>query len=81
MHSLMSLNNLDRSNDDFPIDMRHIADEQKKDMKMQKLIRGRKHEKVIGSNVVDGALAPRSWACSSIRRKKAIIALHRLHQG
>jgi len=28
MHSLMSLNNLDRLNDDFPIDMRHIADEQ-----------------------------------------------------
>ena len=30
MKSLMSLNNLDRSNDDFPVDMRHITREQEK---------------------------------------------------
>ncbi len=30
MQSLMSLNNLDRSNDDFPIDMRRIAIESRK---------------------------------------------------
>lgn len=54
MQSLMTINNLDRSNYDFPVDMRHIASEQQKDVKMQKLINGRKHEKVIGSTVVDG---------------------------
>jgi hypothetical protein len=41
-------------NDDFPIDMRCIAIEQKKDVKIQRLIKGKKHEKVIGSNIVDG---------------------------
>jgi hypothetical protein len=54
MQSLMSLNNLDRLNDDFPIDMQCIATEQKKDVKIQRLIKGKKHEKVIGSNIVDG---------------------------
>ncbi len=54
MQSLMAINNLDRLNEDFPIDMQCIAREQKKDAKMQRLIRGGKHKKVIGSNVVDG---------------------------
>ncbi len=53
MQSLMSLNNLDHSNDDFPIDMRCIAIEQKKDAKIERLIKGKKYEKDIGSNIVD----------------------------
>jgi hypothetical protein len=54
MQSLMSLNNLDHSNDDFLIDMQCIAREQEKDAKIQRLIKEKKHEKVIGSNMVDG---------------------------
>ncbi len=54
MKSLMAIDNLDRSNDDFPVDMRQIAREQQRDAKMQKIIRNRKHENVIGSNFVDG---------------------------
>jgi len=54
MKSLMAIDNLDRSNDNFPVDMRQIAREQQRDAKMQKIIRNRKHENVIGSNLVDG---------------------------
>ena len=53
MQSLMSLNNLDPWNDDFPIDMQHITIEQQKDVKIQRLVKGPKHKKVIGFNVVD----------------------------
>jgi len=49
MKSLMAINNLDRLNDDFPVDMRQIAREQQRDAKMQKIIRNRKHKDVIGS--------------------------------
>ncbi len=58
MQSLMSLNNLDRSYDDFPIDMQCIAREQERDAKIQRLIKGKKHEK----NHVD--------TCDSCQRNK-----------
>ncbi len=54
MQSLMAIDNLDRSNDEFPVDMQHIVQEQQKDAKLQKIIRSQKHENVISSNCVDG---------------------------
>jgi hypothetical protein len=54
MQNLMSLNNLDCSNDDFPIDMRCITIEQQRDAKIQRLIETKKLEKVNGFNIVDG---------------------------
>jgi len=71
MQSLMAIDNLDRSNDDFLVDMRHIAQEQQKDAKLQKIIRSRKHENVISSNCVDGVhvitFHGKVWAPESVQ--------------
>jgi len=71
----MAINNLDCSNDDFPVDMQHIAREQQKDAKMQKIIRSRKHEDVISSNRVDGVhvitFHGKVWVPESIQERLA----------